>query len=182
MVKRCNFLAIVVLSAFIGGLACSWTDDDSEEFYKMLIVGTVIGAIIGTICVIFICLPLCCGVMKAQGRIIAGVVMAIGIIICFIPAIAGKAQADGAVDKMCERCVASASHDACTEQEKSDAKDAVAALGILVAYIHAFGFAVVILGASAAGMACCVCCKCCAMKDAQADPVGVQGQVVGVKP
>ena len=169
---------LLAIGAIIGGLSCEWTDKDSEEFYGMLIVGTVIGALFGIICCVFACLPLCCGVMKPQAKIIAGVVMAIGIFICFIPGITGKAQGDGAVDKMCERCEAQPNAGKCTEDDKTKAKDAVGALGVLVAYIHAFGFVVIILGITAAVMGCCICCKCCKMADEVASaPPG--GMVIG---
>jgi len=176
-----NLAAALIGLSLIGGvLSCEWTDQDSEEFYKMLIVGTIIGAIFGIGCIIVASLPLCCGIGKPFGKIIAGVVMAIGIIICFIPAITGKAQGDGAVNKMCDRCATTG--DTCNEDDKTKAKEAIGALGILVAYIHAFGFVVIILGATAAGMGCCICCKCCKMKDEMeggAAGGAVQGQVVG---
>jgi len=177
-----NALALlVVLCSILGGLSCSWTDKDSEEYYSMLIVGTAIGAVFGIICVVFASLPLCCGIMKPHAKIIAGIVIAIGIFICFIPAIAGKAQADGAVDKMCDRCDADPSHSGCHDDDKDRAKDAIGALGVLVAYIHAFGFVVVCLGATAAGMGCCICCRCCKMKDDMLpiDQPTAVGQVVG---
>jgi len=173
---------LVGLCAIYGAVSCKWENKDSEEFYKMLIVGTIIGAIFGIGTVIAGSLPLCCGIGKKYAKPIAGVIIAIGIIICFIPVITGKAQTDAAVDKMCDRCEASNTHDKCKDEDRSKAKDAVGALGILVAYLHAFGFVVVILGATAASLGCCILCKCCKMKD---DPAGapaggaVTGQVVG---
>jgi hypothetical protein len=176
MKQREQFAVLVALSAVMGGLACSWTDKDSEEFYGMLIIGTVIGALFSIICIVVACLPLCAGIMKAQAKIVAGVVIAIGIFVCFIPAITGKAQADAAVNKMCERCEADVNHSGCSEVDKSDAKDAVGALGIIVAYVHGFGFMVVILGITAAALGCCICCKCCKMKDEDGGNQGAGGQ------
>jgi len=142
----------------------------------MLIIGTVIGAIFGISCVILGSLPLCCGILKPWAKVIAGIIIGIGIFICFIPAITGKAQADAAVTKMCDRCVAEGTQ--CEGNDEERAKDAISALGIAVAYVHAFGFVVVILGATAAGLGCCICCKCCKMKEEPAGK-GVVGQVVG---
>jgi hypothetical protein len=174
---------LLAFCGFLGALSCEWTDKDSEEFYSMLMVGTVIGAIAGIILCVAAGLPLCCGIGKEWAKVIAGIVIGLGIFICFIPAIAGKAQGDGAVDKMCDRCANGPEHDQCKNDDREKAKDAIGALGVLVAYIHAFGFVVVILGATAAGMACCICCKCCKMKEepemAGSAPPAVQGQVVG---
>jgi len=180
--KRCSMLALLLaFCAIVGSLSCSWTDKDSETFYGMLIVGTVIGTLFGIICCVFACLPLCCSIMKPQAKIIAWVVILIGIFICFIPGITGKAQGDAAVNKMCERCDADANNAGkCSEDDKTKAKDAVGALGVIVAYMHGFGFVVVILGVTAAIMGCCICCKCCKMKDDEAIPGGmVTGQPVG---
>lgn len=168
----------MLAAAVIRAVSCSWSDKDSEQFYALLIVGTAIGAIFGTICTVLTALPLCCGIMKPQAKIISGVCMAIGIFICFIPAITGKAQADAAVEKMCERCATEAYSRPCTDKERTDAKDQVSALGIFVAYLHGFGFVVVILGVTASVMACCICCKCCKMKDDV--PTGpAPGMVIG---
>jgi len=172
---------LALFSAFamiIGGLSCTWTDKDSEEFYAMLIIGTVIGLLFAIICIVFACLPLCGGIMKPQAKIIAGVAIAIGIIVCFIPAITGKAQADAAVNKMCDRCAADPTNAGCSEQDKSDAKEAVGALGIIVAYVHGFGFLVVVLGVTAAALGCCICCKCCKMKE-EGGAAGGQPAVIG---
>merc|ERR1719159_629480 len=100
--KPSNHLALLLaFGAIIGGLSCAWTDKDSEEFYGMLIVGTVIGALFAIISIVFACLPLCGGMMKPQAKIIAGVVIFIGVLVCFIPMITGIAQADAAVNKRC---------------------------------------------------------------------------------
>merc|ERR1719498_1609789 len=147
----------------------------------MLLIGTIIGAVFAIICLVLAGLPLCCAILKPQGKIIAGIVIAIGIFVCFIPAITGQAQGSAAVDKMCDRCKNDATATECSEDDKEKAKEAVAALGILVAYIHAFGFVVIILGATAAGMGCCICCKCCKMAEDKAPAAGapaVVGQVV----
>lgn len=166
MMKPSNKVALfVAFSAIIGGLSCTWTDADSKEFYGMLIIGTVIGALFSIIAIVFACLPLCGGMMKPQAKIIAGIVIFIGLFVIFIPAITGMAQGNAAVEKMCDRCSADPSHTGCTEDEKTKAADAVSALGVIVAYVHAFGFVVVILGVVAAALGCSICCKCCKMKD-----------------
>jgi len=179
-----NKLALFVAAiAIIGAVSCSWTEKDSEEFYGMLIIGTIIGALFTIIAVVMACLPLCGGLMKPQAKIIAGIAIFIGIFCCFIPAITGKAQADAAVTKMCDRCAASAAtpgswDTACTADDEAKAKEAVGALGILVAYIHAFGFVVIILGITAAALGCCICAKCCKMKEEASGGAG-QPAVIG---
>ena len=74
---------------------------------------------------------------------------------------------------------ADVNHSGCSEKDKSDAKDAVGALGILVAYLHGFGFLVVILGITASALGCCICCKCCKMKDDAGAAGGQQPAVIG---
>ena len=73
-----NKLALLLAVAVIGGLSCAWTEKDSEEFYGMLIVGTVVGVLFGIICMVFVCLPLCCGMMKEQAEIVSGRVVPAG--------------------------------------------------------------------------------------------------------
>lgn len=179
MMNPSNKLALFLAFAMIiGGLSCSWTDKDTEEFHGMLIIGSVIGTLFAIICIVFASLPLCAGIMKPQAKIVASVAISIGIFVCFIPAITGKAQADAAVNKMCERCSADPTHSGCTADEKSKAKEAVGALGVIVAYIHGFGFLVVVLGITAAALGCCICCKCCKMKE-EGGAAGGQPAVIG---
>jgi len=172
---------LVAVGAILGGLSCTWSDADTEEFYSMLMIGTILGALFGIVCVVLGALPLCCGIMKPQAKIVAGIIIGIGIFICFIPAITGAAQGSAAVDKMCDRCKESTNrYDSdCSDKDKEEAKEAISALGVIVAYIHAFGFVVVILGITAATFGCCILCKCCKMKEEVAGGGGVQGQVVG---
>jgi len=172
---------MALFSAFamiIGGLSCSWTDKDSEEFYGMLIVGSVIGILFAIICIVFACLPLCGGMMKPQAKILAGVVIFIGIFVCSIPMITGSAQADAAVSKMCDHCAADPSHPGCSEDDKTEGKDAVSALDVFVAYIYAFGYVIVILGIVDASLGCSIFFKCCKMVD-QPGCAGGQPAVIG---
>jgi len=170
-----NLALFLALGAIIGALSCTWTEADSKEFYGMLIIGTVLGALFTIGSIVFACLPLCGGLMKEKGKIIAGIVIFIGLFSCFIPAITGMAQGSAAVDKMCDRCGGTSS---CTEDDRTKAKEAISALGVIVAYISAYGFVVVILGIVATSLGCAICCKCCKMKD-EVGAAGGQPAVIG---
>lgn len=182
MDKRSKSL-LLALASFVGALACTWTKKDEDDWVAGLVAGCIVGALFALIAIVIAALPLCCGIMKPQGKIIAGVCMFIGIFMCFVPAIAAKASGDSAITKFCDRCAAEPGHGECTEKDKQQAKDGVAALGIIVAYLLAYGWVTVILGITAAALSCCICCKCCKMADepgAQAGaPPAVVGQVVG---
>jgi hypothetical protein len=163
--------------------ACHWGDDDNENFYTKLIAGTIAGAIITAICVIANSLPVCCGVMKTNLSglkmigVVTGIVSAISMA---IPAITGMVVGGPAVEEYCDGC-------GCDDNDREEAKNAIAALGVIVAYIHAFGFVVVILAIVALSLSCCLCCPCCgplkAEKEKQvaggAGGPQVPGQVVG---
>jgi hypothetical protein len=162
--------------------ACHWGDDDTEDFYAKLIVGTIAGAIFTIICLIVTSLPVCCGVMKTNlsGLKIIGVVTGIvsGISIA-IPAITGMIVGGTAVEDYCNEC------GGCTDNDREEAKSAIAGLGVIVAYIHAFGFVVVILAIVGISLSCCLCCPCCGPLQAEkqkqmAGGTGAPpGQVVG---
>jgi len=179
-----KIVMIVAMVSIMGGLCCTWTDKDTETYVGMLWVGSIIGTIIGIALIVFGSLPVCCAILKPQAKIIAVVILIFGLIIMFIPAITGKAVADGAIDKYCDRCaVESSGHAGCTEADRSKGKDDIAAIGIVVAYIWGLGFLCVICGITAMSLGCCIFCKCCKMKEElnmSAPPAGaIQGQVVG---
>jgi len=192
MDKRSKSL-LLALGAVIGGLACDWTQEDADAWVNSLVAGCIVGAVFALIAVVAGSLPLCCGLMKPQGKIIAAVVIAVGIFICFVPLIAAKASADQGVTKMCDHCEAADCTTgwnnqrctSCTDDDRAKAKEAVTALGALVAYLLAYGWLCVILGITASGIGCCILCKCCKMKDevvfagGGAPQAQVMGQVVG---
>lgn len=137
--------------------ACHWGGDHGEIFYTKLIAGTIAGVITTAICVIANSLPVCCRVMKTNLSglkmigVVTGIVSAISIA---IPAITGMVVGGQAVEEYCDGC-------GCDDNDREEAKNAIAALGVIVGYIHAFGFVVVILAIVALSLSCCLCCPCC---------------------
>jgi diacylglycerol kinase len=166
--------------------SCHWTQEDEDNFGEKLMAGTIAGIIIGTICVIVVSLPVCCGVMKesSSGSLkIIGVVVGIVSGVCIaIPAITGSVTGNQAIDDFCDRC-----DTGCSDEERQEAKDMVAGLGVIFAYTVAFGFVVVVLAIVAISLSCCMCCPCCGpLQEAQqakqqggAPAAQVVGQVVG---
>lgn len=160
------------------------TDEEAEDYYGKILVGSVIGTIITIITTITGSLPVCCGVMK-QGPLVpvAVVIGAVAGISMFIPMITGKVVIDSVVSDICHGDDCN-----CSEETERDLKDALSALGIFVAYLHGFGFLVLIFGGVTICMSCCMCCPCCGplqqakLQQQQGGPAraqAVQGQVVG---
>merc|ERR1712014_94921 len=80
-------------------------------------------------------------------------------------------------DDICNSC-----DNGCTDDERKQIEEAIGALGVLVAYIHGFGFIVVILASITMCLTCCMCCPCCGpLKQAQTDvqTMQPQAQVMG---
>eukprot|EP00930_Biecheleria_cincta_P021782 TRINITY_DN1603_c0_g1_i3.p1 TRINITY_DN1603_c0_g1~~TRINITY_DN1603_c0_g1_i3.p1 ORF type:complete len:189 (+),score=34.31 TRINITY_DN1603_c0_g1_i3:58-624(+) len=156
---------LLSIAAILMGLAsaCSWSKKNEDDYVAAIMVFSILGIVFSLITVIVASLPLCCGIMKPIGTIIAVVAIVVGIISIFLPAVGGMVSGTGAVNQLCDSCAGG-----CSEQDKKNATDAMNALGILIAYLAAFGWAAIILGIVAAALGCCICCKCCKMKD---DPV-----------
>merc|ERR1719189_141225 len=103
---------------------CSaWTEKDTDEFVGKIIVGPIIGIVLGLICVILGALPLCCGVMKAQGRIIAMVVIPLGILACLFPLFLSMNACGPFVENVCENCKDQNDQYGCTEQQTKELED-----------------------------------------------------------
>lgn len=163
--------------------SCAWKEEYAEDWYGKILVGSIVGAVLTIITTVVASLPVCCGVMKNSNLIPIAVALGVVAAIClFIPLITGMATTGGLVDDICNSC-----DDGCTEQDRSELTDAIGALGVIVAYIHGFGFIVVILGAVTLCLSCCMCCPCCGplqqakleKQQAAGGAAPVQGQVVG---
>lgn len=157
--------------------SCSWTDDDNKELIASLLGGCLAGVAIAIIMTILASLPLCCGVMKAQGKFIATLAILLGLLCCITPAITGFAVGANVVDKSCDRCAA-VGQGSCSESDKASMQAFVGIGGLMTAYVYGFGWAALILGVAAASLGCCICCKCCKMKD-EVGAAGGQPAVIG---
>jgi len=158
---------------------CTWRDDMAEDWYGKILVGCIIGIVITLVTTVVTSLPVCCGVMKdGPVKIIAIVCGAIAAVSYAIPFIAGAATAGSFTDDICDSC------GGCNDKDRKDLEESIGALGILVAYIHGFGFVVVVLASITLCLSCCMCCPCCGPLKKQKDTVEVvqgqpQAQVVG---
>eukprot|EP00928_Gymnodinium_smaydae_P063682 TRINITY_DN4718_c0_g2_i3.p1 TRINITY_DN4718_c0_g2~~TRINITY_DN4718_c0_g2_i3.p1 ORF type:complete len:175 (+),score=43.61 TRINITY_DN4718_c0_g2_i3:70-594(+) len=137
---------------------CDTTQEDWDAWYSSIVVGSVIGGVIAILVTILAGLPLCCGIMKAQGKIIAGVTIVLGIFMIFVPMISGMAASGTAVSNICGKCGSG-----CTAEEEKAIGDGFAALGVLAAYTGGMGWLALIMGIVASALGCCICCKCCKM-------------------
>jgi len=178
------FALCVAFGAVIGGLAqttrttwntsantCSWSQEDTDDWIGSIMAGSIIGWIFALILSILGCIPLCCSgpTLKAQATIIGIVCILGGLFAFFIPAIAGAAATSGAIDDYCDRCQAEG-YSSCSEADRDEAKDDIAALGIIVAYLLGFGWLVVIQAIVAMVLGCAIMCKCCKMKEEAQQP------------
>lgn len=154
---------------------CSqWTDEDTSEFIQALLVGPIIGIVLGLIMSIVASLPLCFGVMKAHGKIIAIIGILIGFVAILMPLFLSFGSCTSFVDGLCASCKTDDGGNSCDEPDpwNQDGKtvrqqfdDACGALGVLLVYLAGYGWAAVVLGIVAAALSCCILCGCCKMKD-----------------
>lgn len=151
-----------------------WSQEDTDEFVGKMIVGPVVGIALGAIMVILASLPLCCGVMKAQGRIIAMIGIPVGILACLMPLFLSMNGCGTFIDNLCTNCEDDNGNSSCDQVNPNSPTDKTFreeidegchALGFLVAYLLAYGWAAVVLGITAAALSCCILCGCCKMKD-----------------
>merc|ERR1712224_870207 len=156
----------------------------AEDWYGKILIGSIFGIVFTLVTTVVTSLPVCCGVMKDNKslKIIAIVCGVVGISYA-IPFISGALTAGSFTDDICDSC------GGCTDKERTDLEESIGALGVLVAYIHGFGFVVVILSSVTMCLSCCICCPCCGplkqAKDAANAGGGapaVQGQVIGAPP
>jgi len=153
----------------------AWSQSETDELVAKLITGSIIGIVLGLIMTLLASLPLCCGVMKAQGKIIAMIGIPVGILCCFMPLFLSLGGCSSFVETLCENCPVNGdeSKSSCDEPEMQGStrtyrdviSDACHALGILIVYFGGYGWAAVILGIVAASLSCCILCGCCKMKE-----------------
>mmetsp|Transcript_20430 Transcript_20430/g.34032 ORF Transcript_20430/g.34032 Transcript_20430/m.34032 type:complete len:169 (+) Transcript_20430:31-537(+) len=141
-------------------LACEDLQDFDEKAYAAsLLGGSVGGIVVGILVIIFVSLPLCCGVLKQYGKVIGGIGIGMGLLALIIPLFGAMGSCVPFVDAACnDACTP------CTEEVKEAWAKGCQTLGIIFVYLVVFGWAACILGIVGASMACCVCCQCCKAK------------------
>lgn len=162
-----------LVAGFTVVTSCNWTQEDTDNLVAAILGGSITGVVIGLVMTVLASLPLCCGVMKEKGKQIATTAMINGIVVCFIPAITGFVVGASIVDKMCDRC------GTCSDADKEAAQTHVGVAGVIVAYVHGFGWLALILGITAASLSCCICCNCCKMKNVPVATSGSGPVVIG---
>jgi len=121
----------------------------SDFWVPRFFIGSSIGWGVGTICIVLVSLPVCCGVKKESNnlRLIGSVVGMVAGFCNFIPIIAAYV-----INHM--------EYGHCTEQEGMKSTSLTILDWILV-YTIFCGWFTVVLASVAEGLACCVCCPCC---------------------
>eukprot|EP00928_Gymnodinium_smaydae_P063686 TRINITY_DN4718_c0_g6_i1.p1 TRINITY_DN4718_c0_g6~~TRINITY_DN4718_c0_g6_i1.p1 ORF type:complete len:177 (+),score=36.12 TRINITY_DN4718_c0_g6_i1:73-603(+) len=173
MVRGGIQILLVLSSITTVSAACSTTtQEDWDAWYASIVTGSVIGCVIAIAVTILAALPLCGGILKPQGKIIAIVAIALGIFMCFVPMISGMAASGSAVSNICDKCSTG-----CTDDERKALGDGFAALGVIAAYTAGMGWLAMIMGIVASALGCCICCNCCKMApEPEAVVVGTQAQ------
>lgn len=138
-----------------------WTTEDTVLYAHKMFYVSVITTILGACLVIAASLPLCCGILKGQGKIIAAVVMLLGVVAISVPYLVATNTCDPVVEEICQN--KANDHKPCTSHDKEALLKGCHALGVLVAY-GGVGWLTVILAIVACGLSGCIFCGCCAMK------------------
>ncbi|CAK9000382.1 unnamed protein product [Durusdinium trenchii] len=147
---------------------------DEGAFTGSLIGGSVGGIVVGILVVVLASLPLCCGVLKQFGKWIGAAGIILGLLAIIIPAFGSMGACGPWVDELC-----SASCTGCTSSERSDISALCNALGFIIVYLGAYGWAAIVLGIVGASLSCCVCCGCCKAKMDQSQVTTTQVVVIG---
>merc|ERR1719336_816523 len=110
--------------------------------------------------------------MKAQGKIIAIVGIIIGLLAILLPMLLSFGACSTFIENLCNNCKDDQGTSSCDIKNDYQVKttrevlqDSCGALGFLLVYFAAYGWAAVVLGVVAASLSCCILCGCCKMKD-----------------
>lgn len=142
-----------------------------EHFFATILTFSAVGAVLAIAGIVLGCLPTCCGKMIEKAKPFGIIAMVLSLIGMIMPAIAGKVAIDSSIDKVCED--KGCNPNGCDQDEIDEEKDALAALGIVLAYTVGHGYLPLILGIIGMAMGGAACCKCC---KAKGEPAG--GDVV----
>ena len=134
---------------------------DQNAYAASLWGGSIGGIVTGLLMIVLVSLPLCCGVLKQYGKVIAAIGIILGLLALVIPYFGAMGSCGPFMDAVCgDRCPGYE----CSDSDKEVAIAACNALGFIFVYFGVFGWAACVLGIVAASMACCVCCQCCNAK------------------
>ncbi|CAK9079863.1 unnamed protein product, partial [Durusdinium trenchii] len=153
------FMRICWLLLAQAAAACTQTGQfDEAAFTASLYAGSFGGVLLGLLLCILASLPLCCGVLKEHSKVISTITISLGILTLVVPLLGSLSACGPFVQTVCsDRC----SGYECTSQEEEELSQVCHALGFIVVYIGAFGWAACVVGIVAASLGCCVCCQCC---------------------
>eukprot|EP00931_Biecheleriopsis_adriatica_P049076 TRINITY_DN2837_c0_g1_i2.p1 TRINITY_DN2837_c0_g1~~TRINITY_DN2837_c0_g1_i2.p1 ORF type:complete len:284 (+),score=27.01 TRINITY_DN2837_c0_g1_i2:77-853(+) len=168
------------------GAVCSWDGQALNQYGVMVGSGVTASIVIGVLFIIFIALPLCCGVgakmLKDTGGALCGVsalVIIVGILTMMIPLFGSMGACPAVVDDICKSC-----NPTCNSKTKDDMLAGCNALGFIVVYTLFCGWTGIVFGIVVCSLGICAACKCCALKDKEGDVVltgAPTGVAVGVK-
>jgi len=155
------------------GLAtCTCDSQCTDDYVSGIVTWTVIGIVLSLLTTIAAAVPLCCGfgaeklvpgINVPLPRVIAGLAIPVGILACFFPLIGSSISSGSTTTAMCDKCKENGLKE-CTDEDRETIKAVMSALGFIVAYIGAGGFAAIILGIVSSAMGCCIFCNCCKLK------------------
>ncbi|OLP84968.1 S-formylglutathione hydrolase [Symbiodinium microadriaticum] len=170
---------ILVLSAgVLHAMACESSKSfDQGAFEAGLLGGSIGGIVLGLLMLILASLPLCCGVLKQYGKVIAAIAIVLGLAALGIPFLGSMGACGPFVEHICDDLCPDQIQ--CTQLDRDNLSATCNALGFLVVYIGAFGWAACVLGIVAASLGCCVCCQCCKAKLDDGPKQGQPAVVVG---
>eukprot|EP00438_Fugacium_kawagutii_P035263 Skav227222 [mRNA] locus=scaffold2048:479910:504782:- [translate_table: standard] len=132
--------ALVMMSVAFLASACTdgdWTGFDQNAYAASLWGGSIGGIVVGLLMVILVSLPLCCGVLKKFGKVIAAIGIVLGLFALVIPYIGAMGSCIPFMEHVCaDRCAG------CTAEQE----EVIAAIGIVlglfalvIPYIGAMG-------------------------------------------
>ncbi|CAE7365349.1 ESD [Symbiodinium sp. CCMP2592] len=166
---------LLVLSAGVmHAMACEGKVFDQAAFEAGLLGGSIGGIVLGLLMVIFASLPLCCGVLKQYGKVIAAIAIILGLASLIVPFLGSMGACGPFVDHICDDLCPGEIQ--CSQSDRDNLTTTCNALGFLVVYLGAFGWAACVLGIVAASLGCCVCCQCCKAKLDDGPKPGQPGQ------
>jgi len=168
---------LLVLSAGVmHAMACEGKQFDQAAFEAGLLGGSIGGIVLGLLMVIIASLPLCCGVLKQYGKVLAAIAIILGLASLVVPFLGSMGACGPFVDHICDDLCPGEIQ--CTQLDRDSLTTTCNALGFLVVYLGAFGWAACVLGIVAASLGCCVCCQCCKAKLDDGPKQGGQPTVV----
>ncbi|CAL1170178.1 unnamed protein product [Cladocopium goreaui] len=152
--------SLMVASSVAFALACQDVYRVSRDAYMRSMWGVSIGGLaVGILAIVLTSLPLCRGVLKQHGKVLAAISIVLGVLAMFFPLFGALVSCAPFVDAACnDACTP------CTDEEKKIWASACQTLGIIFVYLVVFGWAACVLGVVGASLACCVCCQCCKAK------------------